>query len=50
MTCNQIQEELLRMIGKELPPEIRKHLRECEECERKNRIFQATEESLKRSR
>ncbi len=47
MTCNQIQEKLLRMIGKELPPEIRKHLRECEECERKNRILQATEESLK---
>ena len=46
MTCNRIQEELLHLIGKELPPEIRKHLQECEKCERKNRIFQATEESL----
>ena len=47
MTCNQIQKKLLRLIGKEMPPEIRKHLQECEECERKNRIFQATEDSLK---
>ncbi len=47
MTCNQIQEKLLRMIGKELPPEIRRHLKECEECERKNRIFQGTEETLR---
>ncbi len=47
MTCNQIQEKLLYLIDKEIPSEIRRHLRECAECERKNRIFQGTEETLR---
>ena len=47
MTCNQIQEKLLHLIDKEIPSEIRRHLMECEECERKNRTLRATEESLK---
>lgn len=47
MTCNQIQEKLLYLIDKEIPSEIRRHLKECAECERKNRIFQGTEETLR---
>ena len=47
MTCNQIQEKLLHLIDKEIPSEIRRHLMECEECERKNQALRATEESLK---
>ena len=47
MTCNQIQKKLLYLIDKEIPSEIRRHLKECAECERKNRIFQGTEESLR---
>ena len=47
MTCNQIQKKLLYLIDKEMPPEIRRHLNECGECERKNRIFQGTEETLR---
>ena len=47
MTCNQIQEKLLHLIDEEMPSEIRRHLMECEECGRQNRIFQGTEETLK---
>ena len=47
MTCNQIQEKLLHLIDKEIPSEIRRHLMECEGCERKNQALRATEESLK---
>ena len=47
MTCNQIQKKLLYLIDKEIPSEIRRHLKECAECERKNRIFQGTEETLR---
>ena len=47
MKCNQVQEKLLHSIDKELPPQIRDHLLGCEECERKYRILQETEKSLK---
>lgn len=47
MTCDQIQEKLLYLIDKEIPSEIRRHLKGCAECERKNRIFQGTEETLR---
>ena len=47
MKCNQVQEKLLRSIGEELSPQIREHLLGCEECERKYRILQETEKSLK---
>ncbi len=46
MKCNRVQEKLLRSIGEELPPQIRKHLLGCEECERKYSILQQTEKSL----
>ena len=47
MKCNQVQEKLLHFIDKELSPQIREHLLGCEECERKYRILQETEKSLK---
>ena len=47
MKCNQVQEKLLHSIDKELSPQIRDHLLGCEECERKYRILQETEKSLK---
>ena len=47
MKCNRVQEKLLRSIGEELSPQIREHLLGCEECERKYRILQETEKSLK---
>ena len=47
MKCNQVQEKLLHSIDKELSPQIRAHLLSCEECERKYRILQETQKSLK---
>ena len=47
MKCNRVQEKLLRSIGEELSPQIREHVLGCEECERKYRILQETEKSLK---
>ena len=47
MTCNQIQEKLLHLIDKEIPSEIRRHLMECEECERKNQAFGRQRNHLK---
>ena len=47
MKCNQVQEKLLYSIGKELSPQIWDHLLGCEECERKYRILQETQKSLK---
>ena len=47
MKCNQVQEKLLRSIGEELSPQIREHLLGCQECERKHKILQETEKSLK---
>ena len=47
MKCNQVQEKLLCSIGEELSPQIREHLLGCQECERKHKILQETEKSLK---
>ena len=47
MKCNRVQEKLLRSIGEELSPQIREHLLGCQECERKHKILQETEKSLK---
>ena len=47
MKCNRVQEKLLRSISEELSPQIREHLLGCEACERKYRILQETEKSLK---
>ena len=46
MKCNQVEEKLIHSIDKELSPQIREHLLECKECERKNRILQETQKSL----
>ena len=46
MKCNQVQEKLLHSTDEKLSPQIREHLRGCEECDRKYRILQETQKSL----
>ena len=47
MKCNRVEEKLIHSIDKELSPQIREHLLGCKECERKYRILQETQKSLR---